>query len=117
MREKVECGWTSGVAETMNQQETFNTNRLLKFGVCRGAKPLAGSLRVSLRYNFLLLPGQGWGGGNSRRAFLQPVKGQRREAERRKRRRMKVTGTGVKRLQAIILRRAQKAPGFEESDG
>ena len=45
------------------------------------------------------------------------TKGERRESKRRNRRRMKVTGTGVKRLQAIILRRAQKAPGFEESDG
>ena len=39
------------------------------------------------------------------------TKGERREAKRRKRRRMKVTGTGVKRLQQIILRRAQKASG------
>ena len=69
MREKVKCGWTSGVAETMNQQETFNT------------------------------------------------KGERREAKRRNRRRMKVTGTGVKRLQAIILRRAQRVSGSTESDG
>ncbi len=43
------------------------------------------------------------------------TKGERREAKRRKRRRMKVTGTGVKRLQQIILRRSRKASEAGES--
>jgi hypothetical protein len=34
------------------------SNRLRKNGVCRGAKPLAGGLGVSPRYNFFPLPGQ-----------------------------------------------------------
>ena len=42
------------------------------------------------------------------------TKGERREAKRRKRRRMKVTGTGVKWLQQIILRRAHKDSASEE---
>lgn len=45
------------------------------------------------------------------------TKGERREAKRRKRRRMKVTGTGVKRLQQIILRRAEQASESREPDG
>ena len=45
------------------------TSRLLKYGVCRGAEPLAGSLRVSLRYNFLPLLGQGEAAGKLKKGF------------------------------------------------
>ena len=49
----------------------IDISRLLKFGVCRGTKPLAGSLRacperaegVSLRYNFPSLPDMKGSGG------------------------------------------------------
>lgn len=43
------------------------------------------------------------------------TKGQRREAKRRKHRRMKATGAGLKRLQAVILRRSEKASNSGES--
>ena len=43
------------------------------------------------------------------------TKGERREAKRRNRRRMKVTGTGVKRLQEIILQRSKQARDAEKS--
>ena len=43
------------------------------------------------------------------------TKGERREAKRLKRRRMKVAGAGVKRLQAAILRRAAQAAGRGEA--
>ena len=34
----------------------------MKYGVCRGAKPFAGCLRMSLRYKSIPLPGRGSGG-------------------------------------------------------
>ena len=43
-----------------------------KYGVCKGASPFAGSLRVSLRYDFSPLPGQEGGQGNGRKSFSIP---------------------------------------------
>lgn len=44
------------------------------------------------------------------------TKGERRESKRRKRRKMAVSGTGVRNLQTIIRKRAEKIRKHEEAD-
>ncbi len=45
------------------------------------------------------------------------TKGERREAKRRRRRKMAVSGTGVRNLQTIIKKRADKIRKQEDGDG
>ena len=44
------------------------------------------------------------------------TKGERRESKRRKRRKMAVSGTGVRNLQTIIQKRAEKIRKKEEEE-